>query len=134
VNDEPTAAGGDIERRIEAAAASAALAAEERAIAEILALEEDVDPAKEESATRIAELEGRLAEAEGRLAAERERFEQEAAGRAQAAEAERQRVEAELRDEITSLNAALESEREARAKESASPRRASRTCATSGCR
>jgi hypothetical protein len=115
VNGEPVAAGGDIERRIEAAAASAALAAEERAIAEILALEEDLERADEEASSRIAELEGRLAEAEGRLAAERERFEREAAGREQAAEAERQRIEAELRDEIASLTAELESEREARA-------------------
>jgi hypothetical protein len=73
------------------AAASAAQAAEDRAIDEILALEEDLERAQAEAVAKVEQLETRLAE-ERRRAEERARLEVEAAGRAA-----EQRLAAELR-------------------------------------
>src|SRR5215208_1641921 len=64
---------GDTEERIRVAAADAADAAEQRSIEEILALEEDLERAKVEAASKLEELEGRLTGMEDRAAgAERE--------------------------------------------------------------
>ena len=93
-------AGRDVEARIRRAAASAAQAAEQRAAEEILALEEDLERAKEEAQRakrksaqaanaqarkREKELERAKARVEGELAAVRRQLE-EARGRAAAAE------------------------------------------------
>src|SRR5919201_894483 len=50
----------DVEERIRLAAASAAEAAERRAMDEITALEEEIEQIREEAAARVGELESRL--------------------------------------------------------------------------
>jgi colicin import membrane protein len=60
---------GDTQERIRVAAADAADAAEQRAIEEILALEEALKSAKAEAGTKLSELQQRLAESEERASA-----------------------------------------------------------------
>jgi hypothetical protein len=60
---------GDTQERIRVAAADAADAAEQRAIEEILALEEALESAKTEAGTKLEELRLRLAESEERASA-----------------------------------------------------------------
>jgi len=60
---------GDTQERIRVAAADAADAAEQRAIQEILALEEALARARSEAATKVAELEQRLVDSEERASA-----------------------------------------------------------------
>src|SRR5215207_892104 len=96
---EPAPRRGDTEDRIRVAAADAADAAdaaEQRSIEEILALEEDLERAKVEAASKLEELEGRLTGTEER-AANAEREAQEA--RAKVADLERARAQAEERAE-----------------------------------
>src|SRR3954466_5090968 len=87
----PPSRRGDTAERIRVAAADAADAAEQRSIEEILALEEDLERAKVEAATKLEELEGRLTGMEQR-AANAEREAQEADEKA--AELERELAEA----------------------------------------
>ena len=74
----------DVAERIRLAAQSAAQRAEERAIDEILALEQDLERAKDEAAGELESIEGRLSEAE-RRASEAERRAEEAERRAEEA-------------------------------------------------
>jgi DNA uptake protein ComE-like DNA-binding protein len=74
--------------------------AEQRAIDEIMALEEDLERAQEEARTRIAELERQAAEAEERLAAELRMREELARSKAE--------IEAELATARRQLDEALE--------------------------
>jgi DNA uptake protein ComE-like DNA-binding protein len=91
----------------EAAEASAALAAGERAIAEILALEENFERAQEEASSRIADLEARVAEADAR-ARDAERAREEAERRIQLAEERAaEKVDSELGRETAALEAEL---------------------------
>ena len=80
--DEPD---GDIAERIRLAAQAAAQRAEDRALDEILALEQDLERAKEEATGQLETVEGRLTEAESR-ASEAERRVEEAELRAARAE------------------------------------------------
>jgi DNA uptake protein ComE-like DNA-binding protein len=73
---------------------------EQGAIEEIMALEEDLERAKEEARTRIAELERQAAEAEERLATERRMREELARSKAE--------IEAELATVRRQLDEALE--------------------------
>jgi DNA uptake protein ComE-like DNA-binding protein len=91
--------GEDAEERIRGAAARAAEQAEQRATQEILALEEDLERARQETAQGVAELESRLAQMEDR-AIEAERRAEEAtrsleAGRVREGELERAKAAAD---------------------------------------
>jgi DNA uptake protein ComE-like DNA-binding protein len=89
----------DVEERIRLAAASAAEAAERRAMDEITALEEEIEQIREEAAARVGELESRLEGATAKVGeleaqlAEMEGRTREAESRA--AKVERQREEAQ---------------------------------------
>ena len=106
------------EDRIQAAAASAAEAAEQHAVDEVVALEQDLERAKREAAERLGELEGRLAPIETR-AGEAERGAEEA--RRRLAEAERLRADAEEAHGVREQE--LEGERAAIERELAETRR-----------
>src|SRR3954447_5866018 len=109
---QPSARRGATAERIRVAAADAADAAEHRSVEEILALEEDLERAKVEAATKLEKLERRLTEMEDRAASAEHATERTEAQLA--AQADRLRTEADARVAKEVASAREDAEREAR--------------------
>src|SRR3954447_5903298 len=109
---QPSARRGATAERIRVAAADAADAAEHRSVEEILALEEDLERAKVEAATKLEKLERRLTEMEERGGSPEHAPER--ANAQLAAQADRLRTEADARVAKEVASAREDAEREAR--------------------